>query len=61
MSMAEILKEWEKKGNTHLKQNIRKIDLELEKYKQYRDRTLFHNTYGSYEIREKQYHSSVNR
>lgn len=60
MSMAEILKEWEKKGNTHLKQNIRKIDLELEKYKQYRDRTLFHNTYGSYEIREKQYHSSVN-
>lgn len=60
MSMAEILKEWEKKGNTHLKQNIRKIDLELEKYKQYRDRTLFRNTYGSYEIREKQYHSSVN-
>lgn len=60
MSMAEILKEWEKKGNTHLKQNIRKIDLELEKYKQYRDRTLFYNTYGSYEIRENQYHSSVN-
>lgn len=55
MSMAEILKEWEKKGTTQLQQRSRRIDLELErykKYKKYKDRTLLHNTYGSYGIRE---------
>lgn len=60
MSMAEILKEWEKKENIHLQQKVRKIDLELERYRKNKDRTLFHNTYGSYGIREKQYHSSMN-
>lgn len=60
MSMAEILKEWEKKGTTRLQQRSRRIDLELERYKKYKDRTLLHNTYGSYGIREKQYKSSLN-
>lgn len=52
MSMSEILKEWEKKGTTQLQQRSRRIDLELERYKKYKDRTLLHNIYGSYGIRE---------